>query len=860
MLFDAVCLWGWPLHSHTHSYIHNGFFRAAQHLGLVTVWLDNVEGGGANLPPNTLFITEAQVDSFIPLRDDCFYALHNCGSKYQGLKVVSIQCLLLNTQGDVFLDKPWLVRDKAALFMPWATDLLPHEIDANMASLESLQNARGDDAQFVGYYIEDPWRRAERHLRSKRISLVKCGGYGLQNVSVQENMKRIQSGRIAPALQSEEQIQRGYLPCRILKNISYGALGITNNPHVHRLFGNLSSLLVTGSSVEDALDKGLEATMNVEHQRALMGFIRDNHTYINRLHEIEQVFVAEGHQKAVTSPRPSPSVLHITFHAGCEKDLQCVASHLSWNLSTLMLLREDGACNEWYTMTDDIVDRLWSKFESQIMAADIVIVSDTAPLARLFAKRPVKQLIVWVCNRINYSCTVSSYAEEVRRLSREPWVSYVAYTPFECEYAGRHGFDVAWKGTIRPLGSVQTPMPEAAHNAEIFIGAYHNDAIALDLRSLVRPLVESAGFRIGDASRYAGAAELQTYAAVVHIPYAASNLALFEALANGIPYLLPSQRLMQSWIDKKEPLPLLSDLFVPDRNASAIEWYRFTECFLTFDSLEEIPRLLQADCLAACRQRLVQRYAAHKHVVLAQWGHIVQDDDVFDTMAPMLSKAIFPYFSEATFRRWFHRVPRQRDVTFREIIRSLRNLGRPPRILELGTSRSFVDGRFPGCNTDDTSVWEPHVMDRWDWSAGCFTKVMSIVFPHARFVTVDLAPAHLQRCRIMTSNTSQSIEFVCTSSEDFLARCKEEFDLVYLDTGDMTPIQETAALQLREAQIVGRVLPKGGLLLLDDVHSCVPLQAGEPHLLGKAFRSLPWLQEHGFYVSMDEYQVLLRKT
>jgi hypothetical protein len=167
MLFDAVCIWGWPLHSHTHSYIHNGFFRAAQQLGVPTVWLDNVRGAGDNLPSNTLFITECQVDSHIPLRADCFYALHNCdGSKYQGLKTVSIQCLVEAAEGDVFLDKPWLLSKDSCLLMPWATDLLPHEIQANMDKLETIHANRGSEVQFVGYFIDDPWRRAERHLSS----------------------------------------------------------------------------------------------------------------------------------------------------------------------------------------------------------------------------------------------------------------------------------------------------------------------------------------------------------------------------------------------------------------------------------------------------------------------------------------------------------------------------------------------------------------------------------------------------------------------------------------------------------------------------------------------------------------------
>ena len=860
MLFDTVCIWGWPLHSHTHSYIHNGFFRAAQHLGLRAVWLDNVQGAGDWLPPNTLFITETQVDSHIPLRQDCFYALHNCDAeKYRGMRTMSIQCLITSARGEPFLGKPWLLRDGAGLFMPWATDLLPPEIDEHAARLETLWAQRGPDAAFVGYFIQDPWVRAEAHLKTRGVSLSKCGGFGLRNVSVDENVRRIQGSRIAPALQSEEQVQRGYLPCRILKNISYGALGITNNPAVERLFGpELFSKLIVGSSIEDALDKGLAASMDFAVQRELMAHIRDNHTFVNRLQEVEAVLRTLGFTRTEPARPQQLNVVHLTFHAGCESDLEAVGQALGWNLKSIMLLREPDASNEWYTMTDAIVSMLWTRFQALLEAADLVVVSDTAPLARIFVKHPVKQLIVWVCNRINYGCSVGFHHDEVRNLSQEPWVRYVAYTPFEVQFAPRPGFQVKWHGTVRPLGRV-VPPSEHDHSREVFVGAYHNDAIALDLRALIEPHVRAAGLTIAPQTRYAGSAELQRFAAVVHVPYAASNLALFEALANGIPYLIPSQRLMQRMIDRTEPLPYREALFVPDRNASAIEWFRFADLFLTFDRFEDIPSLLQSNALATCRQRLRERYAVHAEQTLAQWRQLTQKGDPFAVMAPLLRVAFKPYVADEVFRHFFKRVPLGRDVTFAAVIQSLRTLGREPEILELGTSRSFVDGMFPGCNTDDVSVWEPHVMDRWDWSAGCFTKVMATVFPKAHIVTVDVCRAHLERCRIMTQDSSQNIEFVQKSSVHFLQTVQQRFDLVYVDTGDMTPIESTAALQLAEAEHIDRVLMPNGMLLIDDVRSVVPLQAGHTDPFGKAFRSLPWLLAHGFHVCMDEYQTLLRR-
>lgn len=861
MFFDCICVWGWPLHSHTHSYIHNGFFRAGQQLGIRTVWLNNEPGIGDDLPSNTLFITEGQVDSYIPIRKDCFYALHNCNSaKYKDLKIISIQCLIAESTGTVFLDKPWLLQQEKSLYMPWATDLLPHEIQKNIDNLEVIHEQRGKEIQFVGYFIPDPWQKAQQYASTKGISFAKVGGYGLPNVSVEENVQRIQRGIISPALQSEEQIHRGYLPCRILKNISYGALGISNNPHIKRLFPeHLMNGIVFGTTIEETIDNGLAATMDFSVQRELMNFVKENHTYVNRLLELQEVFQQFYEKKEYPKENSlsyKPNVLHITFHAGCAADLTNVAEILSWNLDTLMLLKEPQTCNEWYSMNDEVVALFWSRYEERILQADVVIISDTAPLARLFVNRPIKKLIVWVCNRIQYGCTVSSYKAEVEELAKQPWVSYLAYTPFEITYADRLQYDIPWKGTVRPLGKyTNTVVPR---NNKVFIGSYHNDSIALDLRSLVKDYVEQAGKKLSSLARYDGVENLKSYDAVIHIPYAASNLALFEALANQIPYLIPSKELMQRLIHKQEDLPYLDSIFVPDDQAESIEWYRYADCFLTFNHFDEIPSLLEESNLENCRARLAAKYKVHKEIVLNQWKHYIQDADVFSTMAPYMENALKPYFCDNTFRKFFGRVPLPRNVTFQEVIRFL-STRTDISILELGTSRSFVDGCFPGCNTDDTKYWEPYVMDRWDWSAGCFTKVMSTVFPNAKITTLDLSPLHLKRCQIMNKN-STNIKYVHASSIDFLRACQETFDLVYMDTGDMTPIQDTANLQLEEAKLIHFVLKNDGILLIDDVHSCVPFQAGDAtNPYGKAYLSLPYLLQNKFYMSMDEYQVILRK-
>ncbi len=184
-------------------------------------------------------------------------------------------------------------------------------------------------------------------------------------------------------------------------------------------------------------------------------------------------------------------------------------------------------------------------------------------------------------------------------------------------------------------------------------------------------------------------------------------------------------------------------------------------------------------------------------------------------------------------------------------------------IVELGTTRSFVHGGLVGCNSDDPQYWTPHNAERWDWGAGCFTRMVSECLEHTNpaIYTIDLASSHIQRCKLITKDFAHHITYYVTSSEKFLSQCSFQIDLLYLDTGNMTPIEETAQLHLREAKIIVKrdLIKSGGLVLIDDVRNQTPKKFGETSEYGKAKYSLPYLLENGFEIIEDGYQVLLRK-
>lgn len=226
------------------------------------------------------------------------------------------------------------------------------------------------------------------------------------------------------------------------------------------------------------------------------------------------------------------------------------------------------------------------------------------------------------------------------------------------------------------------------------------------------------------------------------------------------------------------------------------------------------------------------------------------------------------YLEQGTFgeQDWskFKIMPQSRYCTFKQAFEHFEKVGGKV-VVELGTSRSFTHGGHPGCNLDDSKYWSNHEPQNWDWGAGFFTRMAAESLQHLNPIihTIDIAQPHINRCKVMTAEFKHIIRYHVCSSLDFLKSCAtESIDLLYLDTGDMTPIEPTALLQLQEAKIIveRNVLTKNGILLIDDVKNQTPKKFGETSDLGKSKYAIPYLLQHGYEIIADGYQVIMKKS
>jgi len=213
--------------------------------------------------------------------------------------------------------------------------------------------------------------------------------------------------------------------------------------------------------------------------------------------------------------------------------------------------------------------------------------------------------------------------------------------------------------------------------------------------------------------------------------------------------------------------------------------------------------------------------------------------------------------------KYFSPTPKPRYYTFKKAF-NLFAKANGKVIVELGATRSFVDGNYKGCLSSDLKYWEPTNPDKWDWGAGIFTLMAAKCLHHLHptIHTVDLSPDHIFRSKVITEEYKNIMHYYVSTSEKFLKSCKpRSIDLLYSDTGDF-PIEDTARLHLREAKLIVKkdLIAPGGLILIDDVKSTAPMRIeNSQSRLGKAKYEIPYLLKHGFEIIMDEYQVLLRK-
>jgi len=384
--FDKVIVWGYPLHTHTQSYIHACWDKVFRALGKDTHWFHDDK-----FPPpaefsykNCLFIAEGYQDKNIPLEESSTYFINFCiyPQKYLrcGARLVEIRFNLNeihDVNNDFKLDdgthslidlsqdtRYEVLRSNSGMhkeftgpvpapmnyecvYLLWATDLLPWEIN-----LEDAIPMNKPIIHFVGTGYGNP-----RHELFKN-TLERAGVQWVSHdpwhtpVSFEENRRFVRESLITADFRPESSendikeygfmngknhLATGYIPCRLFKNISYGSLPVTDSPHAHALLGDA---VVFDKNMEQLIQKGLAANQDIPRKQKAMRMIADRHTYIHRARDLIRCLMRPRPEKLIGIAGTWSQITVVTslINIGREQvDGRKFSDYTEWFLRTLLV-------------------------------------------------------------------------------------------------------------------------------------------------------------------------------------------------------------------------------------------------------------------------------------------------------------------------------------------------------------------------------------------------------------------------------------------------------------------------------------------------------------------------------------------
>lgn len=286
---------------------------------------------------------------------------------------------------------------------------------------------------------------------------------------------------------------------------------------------------------------------------------------------------------------------------------------------------------DWnYNIGRERAEEVWNKHKDYYNQFDVIITSDTGPLARIFLQNNYSgKFIMWVCNRFDYADNASNdcgfpdlaYYNLIRNARSKNNVKIFSYTKFEYEYAQKYKNVLLGTDVIKPCAFIEEENiltafpPNLDKSNTFFIPSYHNDTIFMNLKEKCDQLnIKSY------SGRYNGPLDLEGLRGIIHIPYAWSNLALFENWSIGNIYLIPSKDFLLRL--SKQNNFWWQDSYAINLIESS-EWYlpEHQHLFMYFDSWEHLKSLSDNnELLKEKREQAILFSKAHSVKTLQQWS------------------------------------------------------------------------------------------------------------------------------------------------------------------------------------------------------------------------------------------------
>ena len=320
MKYSKVIIWGHPLHSHTHSYIHEAYYKAFKYLGYDVYWFHDNEYPDEFDYKNSLFIGEGFADKNIPINKSSCYCIMYCPSpkKYQKAgRYIDIRMAAVDftdhiqtysldkskvekvgpacyfekkTQDIITIDNDYVdytLEDFDKFYVSWATNLLPEEIDE-----ENIYLKRENKIYYMGtisaqgvcenYSNFTPFIDA---CKKNNIEFIH-NNFWANPLTNEQVIELTQKSLLGIDIRGPQHLKQKLLTCRVFKNISYGHLGLTNSQEI---YNELDGNCILNENTEQLFYDGMSNIENYNLIKSGMKYVKQNHTYINRVNSLLSV-------------------------------------------------------------------------------------------------------------------------------------------------------------------------------------------------------------------------------------------------------------------------------------------------------------------------------------------------------------------------------------------------------------------------------------------------------------------------------------------------------------------------------------------------------------------------------------------
>lgn len=297
-----VIIWGYPPHTHTHSYINFGFANAFSYLDYDVVWYEDSPDYSSEDLDDAIVITEVNSCKHLPIVNTSKYFIHNnvdgfhSSGKIEGENIYNLlvyhEEYNWNDNVKNIDEFSWYDADSKTAVIMWATDLLPDEIDNHEVV---LYDSSKKSVNYVGTISNEYVKNMSSICQSNNKVFNNYGGYsGIRNsdnngfMTEDENINFMRDSYLNLDLRPEQHKNNGYISCRIFKSLSYGCWVGTNSIKMNKFFdGRITAVedlndlyLQTESSLKNATTEILKDNQE---------YIKKNHTYLNRVQSLLSV-------------------------------------------------------------------------------------------------------------------------------------------------------------------------------------------------------------------------------------------------------------------------------------------------------------------------------------------------------------------------------------------------------------------------------------------------------------------------------------------------------------------------------------------------------------------------------------------